>query len=116
MKPLPSSSPGNQHWLDLSLLTGKITFDDLSHLTDAPLASQIDSLKEDLLQVEYGEHLLLDVGWYPEFDKSGAFQVMVIKGQNWDAPHWTGRARTLAQLTVCLTEAQRELYAWLDQP
>mgnify|MGYP006325867093 CR=1 FL=1 len=116
MKQLPPTPPGNNRRLDLSLLTGKITFNDLSRLTDQPLPSQIDSLKEDLLQVEYGEHLLLDVGGYPEFDKSGAFQVMVIKGQNWDDPQWTGRARTLAQLTACLTEAQRELYAWLDQP
>lgn len=62
MKQLPPTPPGNNRTLDLSLLTGKITFNDLSRLTDAPLASQIDSLKEDLLQVEYGEHLLLDVG------------------------------------------------------
>ncbi|MGF6112267.1 hypothetical protein [Pseudomonas frederiksbergensis] len=101
--------------LDLSLLTGKITFDDLSLLSDQPLASQIDSLKEDLLQVEYGEHLLLDVGWYPEFDEDGAFQVVVIKDRDWGQPQWTGRAKTLAELTTRLTEAQRELHAWLGR-
>ena len=101
---------------DLSLLTGHITFDDLSPLTDQPLAAQIDSLKEDLLQVEYGKHLLLDVGWYPEFDETGAFRVVVIKDQDWDHPQWTGQARTLTELTARLTEAQRELHARLDLP
>ncbi|WP_415773403.1 hypothetical protein [Pseudomonas sp. LB3P38] len=101
---------------DLSPLTGKITFDDLSPLTDQPLAGQIDSLKEDLLQVEYGAQWLLDVGWYPEFDEAGAFRVAVIKDQDWAHPQWTGQAQTLAELTARLTEAQRELHARLDLP
>ncbi|UVM51641.1 hypothetical protein LOY38_06245 [Pseudomonas sp. B21-015] len=101
---------------DLSLLTGKIIFDDLSLLTDQPLAGQIDALKEDLLQVEYGKQLLLDVGWYPEFDEDGAFRVVVIKDHHWDYPQWTGQAQTLAELTARLTEAQRELHARLDLP
>ena len=109
MKQLPPTQPGNNRRLDLSLLTGKITFNDLSRLTDQPLPSQIDSLKEDLLQVEYGEHLLLDVGWYPEFDEEGAFQVVVIEDRDWETPLWIKPAHTLAELSEQIIEAQREL-------
>ncbi|WEK08955.1 MAG: hypothetical protein P0Y51_28490 [Candidatus Pseudomonas colombiensis] len=91
---------------DLNLLTGNIRFDDLSHLTDQPLTRQLDALKEDLLQVEYPGQLLLDVGWYPEFDKDGAFRVQVIKDQDWQQPLSSQQARSLAALRERLVQAQ----------
>lgn len=101
---------------DLSLLTGNVTFDDLSSLADQPLAQQLDALKEDLLQVEYGAHLLLDVGWYPEFDERGAFRVAVIKDQDWQQPLLNEQARSLAQLGECLARAQDMLHALHPRP
>ena len=53
---------------------------------DIPLETQIDLLKEDLLQVCYDNNYLIDIGWYPEFDEEGAFRVYVIKDYQWDNP------------------------------
>lgn len=101
---------------DLSLLTGNIRFDDLSSLSDQPLARQLNALKEDLLQVEYGEHWLLDVGWYPEFAEHGAFRVAVIKDQDWQQPLSSEQAHSLGQLRDCLARAQGMLHALHHRP
>lgn len=53
---------------------------------DIPLEEQVDLLKEDLLQVSYESDYIIDMGWYPEFNKEGSFRVSVIKDYQWDNP------------------------------
>lgn len=49
-------------------------YDDKKSLLD-----QIDILKEDIIQVQYTNGLIIDVGWYPEFSINGSFKVYIIK-------------------------------------
>jgi hypothetical protein len=53
---------------------------------NTPLSSQIYELSEDILQVEYSNSCILDVGWYPEFDLKGHFSVLIVKDNNWENP------------------------------
>ncbi|RON57280.1 hypothetical protein [Pseudomonas frederiksbergensis] len=92
--------------IDLTFIKGKITYDDLSSLENTDISSQIDSLKEDLLQVEYSDCYLLDVGWYPSFDINGSFQISVIKDYDWGAPQLFSKARSISALKMQITEAQ----------
>ncbi len=69
----------------INIKSGKILYNDLNILNKS-LSKQIFSLKEDLLQIEYPDGYLIDVGWYPEFDITGHFKIMLIKDFNWDQP------------------------------
>ena len=71
---------------------------------DIPLEEQIDLLKEDLLQVNYDNNYLIDVGWYPEFDEEGIFRVSVIKDYQWDNPILQKSCRDLSLLDEYMHE------------
>ncbi len=50
-------------------------------------SSTLDYFKESLLQIENERlGLLIDLGWYPEFDISGRFTLLLIKDRNWQKP------------------------------
>lgn len=53
---------------------------------DSPEIHPIDFLDEDLLQIEFANGNIIDVGWYPAFDKTGEFVINVIKENNWNDP------------------------------
>ncbi|MBH1968612.1 MAG: hypothetical protein I8H81_10570 [Pseudomonadales bacterium] len=92
--------------IDLTFISGSITHDDLSPLEDSNLEYQIESLKEDLLQVEYPASLLLDVGWYPSFNLAGCFQIRVIESYNWETPLFLSTSKTIPSLIEELSIAQ----------
>lgn len=92
--------------LDLGYLHGTVTFDDLSTLDNADVLNQLDSLKEDLLQIHYPQNLLIDVGWYPEFCADGGFRVCVIEHEQWDRPRVQIHANSLQTLEQGLRAAQ----------
>jgi hypothetical protein len=92
--------------IDLTFIKGKITYDDLSSLENTDIYNQIDSLKEDLLQVEYPETYLLDVGWYPSFDINGSFHISAIKDYDWGAPLFFSTAKSVHALMMEITAAQ----------
>lgn len=62
-----------------------------------PLLSQIELLKEDLVQIVYNNYLL-DIGWYPEFDEQGSFRILIIKDKKWDNPMLEKKCRDLDKL------------------
>lgn len=93
--------------IDLTFIKGRITYDDLSSLENTNTSCQIEALKEDLLQVEYPEVYLIDVGWYPSFDINGYFQIRAIKDYDWGAPLFLSKARTIPALVMEITEAQK---------
>ncbi|MGE8069733.1 hypothetical protein [Pseudomonas sp. NPDC089569] len=95
--------------IDLTFITGNVSHDDLSFLENGDLCSQVDCLKEDMLQVEYPSSLLLDVGWYPSFDPNGSFQVRVIKNYDWSQPVFFSRAISMPSLIVEISNAQAEI-------
>jgi hypothetical protein len=92
--------------VDLRCISGEILHNDLSCLTDSDFQYQVDSLKEDLLQVEYPPSLVLDVGWYPSFNLSGCFQIRVIENYNWDTPLFFATSKTIPSLIKELLIAQ----------
>lgn len=90
----------------IDLKGGIITFDDLSFLkVDQDLSNQINELKEDMLQIEYPDDVVLDIGWYPCFNIKGAFKVMVIKGANWNNPIYTSSAKDVDGLKTEIISA-----------
>lgn len=52
----------------------RVLYDELSSVTEGTAALAWDSLKEDMLQVEYPENILLDVGWYPSLTRKELFK------------------------------------------
>lgn len=78
--------------LDYRILgSGRVTYDSLQIDPSKPLADQTENLTEDLLQVEYENGILLDVGWYPELSPDGCFRVRVIQDLDWQEP-WFNRS------------------------
>jgi hypothetical protein len=77
--------------------------------TREPLDPRRDLLREDLIQIEFGNGLVLDVGWYPEFSSDGTFRLVVVD-DDWDAPLRRSTSANLAdlhvQFTACLEYAR----------
>lgn len=84
---------------------GKVVYWEINLPEDADLRAELDTLKEDLIQVEYGEELILDVGWYPEFSANGRFVVTLCRRQDWDSPILRGECRELPSLRRMISEA-----------
>jgi hypothetical protein len=65
---------------------GRVIYEEFTLDNEQAWGEQIDSLNEDLLQVEYPGAILLDLGWYPACSRDGQFQVRVIRNFSWEAP------------------------------
>ena len=90
---------------DLDFFSGEITHNDLKLLDEnIPLKNQVDVLKEDLLQVNYNDKYIIDVGWYPEFDENGNFKVYVIEHLDWSTPKIVKKSKTIDRLISDLIE------------
>ncbi len=85
--------------------SGKIIYDEFHVDFTKSFLEQIDSLKEDLLQVKYTDDYLLDLGWYPEYKVDGKFVVQLIKDRNWDAPVYRACCKSQEQLRQILETA-----------
>jgi hypothetical protein len=83
-------------------LGGKVIFDELSNLIDYDIALISENLKEDLLQAAFPNEQILDIGWYPEFDKNGAFRISLIADRDWESPIYTDTAKTWSDLDKIL--------------
>lgn len=78
---------------------GKIVYDDLKYLDEfLPLEEQIDSLKEDLFQVNYSNQYIIDVGWFPSFSLEGQFTIVLIKDYDWTNPVYKVSIKTISEL------------------
>ena len=70
-----------------------------------PLSEQLESLTEDLIQIEYDNGYLIDIGWYPEYDAEGNFIVQLIKDYNWENPIYKQGCKEDKQLKKILLKA-----------
>lgn len=77
---------GKNMFKDLDFHPGKVVFNDFDIDIERPLNEQEFSLKEDILQVNYNDEFIIDIGWYPEFDIKGEFKISVIENFEWDEP------------------------------
>lgn len=70
----------------IDLQSGKITFNEFNIDFGVPYSKQVESLLEDLIQIEYENGYLIDLGWYPEYNPQGKFILQVIRNYNWEKP------------------------------
>ncbi|ENT8825954.1 hypothetical protein MMK51_000653 [Proteus mirabilis] len=84
--------------IDFSKNSGVITFNDFSVSDDIPLENQLNELKEDMLQVEFPDGYLLDIGWRPSFEIDGQFKLVLIKDYDWEQPVYSDSASNLFEL------------------
>jgi hypothetical protein len=91
---------------EIDLKAGVITAWEIDELDlNKGIDSQCHLLKEDLIQVQFGRDLVLDLGWYPKFDPQGRFVINVVLGQDWQKPIVQFEFRDLGQLELMLERA-----------
>lgn len=95
--------------IDFLTKKGEIVFNELSLEQNISLDKQQDSLKEDMLQVEFPGGYILDVGWRPSFDINGRFYIYLIKDFDWDAPVYNGNAGDIDSLVFEINQALNKL-------
>ena len=79
--------PDEHSTLDESVfLPGKVTYNSFDISFDKPFEQQTFSLNEDLVQVEYENGYLIDIGWYPECDPKGELILQLIHDNDWSNP------------------------------
>ena len=84
--------------IDFSKNSGVITFNDFSVSDDIPLENQLNELKEDMLQVEFPDGYLLDIGWRPSFEIDGQFKLFLFNDYDWEQPVYSDSASNLFEL------------------
>ncbi|MFC4455128.1 hypothetical protein [Deinococcus sonorensis] len=78
--------------------TGRVTYVDESLLGPA---SQV-SPKEDLLQIQFTERLVVDAGWYSGIRQ---FRVLVVQDHDWQDPIFSENARNVGTLLDAIERA-----------
>lgn len=95
--------------IDFSLKKGEIVFNEFSLKKGVPLVEQQDSLQEDMLQVEFPNGYILDIGWRPSFDINGKFYIYLIKDFDWEDPVYSGSAINIEYLEFEINQAMDKL-------
>lgn len=90
---------------NIDLQSGKITYNQFNINFDVPYSRQVEELLEDLIQIEYENGYLIDLGWYPEYNPNGKFIVQVIKNYDWEKPIYKEQGRDKKQLKKILLKA-----------
>jgi hypothetical protein len=96
---------------ELPALRGRVSYNTLQDLETTGTWQELrarQDLQEDLLQVEYPNGLVLDVGWYQSAARSetisskgagGAFRILAVRENNWSDPILSIYARDFNELT-----------------
>lgn len=93
---------------DFDIHPGTVTYWALESVAaDRPAIEQLDQLKEDLAQIAYPGGSLLDIGWYPEFSRDGAFVVAVVRNGDWDEPVFREECVNLEDLQRIVARAKQ---------
>ena len=69
-----------------------------------------DFLREDLVMVQFGNSIILDLGWLPEFNPQGQFVLNVVKckygnSEDWENPVFQLKFRDTAKFIQNLNQA-----------
>jgi hypothetical protein len=95
---------------ELPPLRGRVSYNTLQDLETTRTWQELrasQDLQEDLLQVEYPNGLVLDVGWYQSAARSetisgrgagGAFRVLAVRSNDWKDPIFSLYARDFSEL------------------
>lgn len=90
---------------NVDLKNGKLIIMSLILKKELTLKEQLSKLKEDILQVEYENEIILDLGWYPEFNLNGSFFLKIIKSNNWENPIFNEEIKEIKKLELELIKA-----------
>lgn len=87
---------------EFNFKSGRITFNNYDISPNDELIAENNNLTEDMLQVEFKNDLVLDVGWY-----SGiyCFLVFVIQKRDWENPLLRLEAYSYLELESSLSRA-----------
>lgn len=92
----------------LEIDAAQVTYDEISFLPEEfDPADYLEHLKEDLLQLQLPNGDIVDVGWLPEFDPTGAFHVTVVSAGDWDHPRRREQAGEVSELRRTLMALAR---------
>ncbi len=83
--------------MGFEVVFGEIIFNDFELDVNLPLNSQLDKLKEKLLEIKY-KNYTVEVGWFPAFDINGTFKVVVVKDFNWEKPCFYKESKNIDKL------------------
>lgn len=89
----------------INLQAGKIIYNEFHIDFKKPFSEQLDALMEDLVQIDYEDGYLIDLGWHPEYNPQGNFFVQVIKDYNWEKPIYKQQSSDGKQLKELLLKA-----------
>lgn len=84
-------------------------FNAFSLKKEITLGEQLHELREDMLQVEFPDGYILDVGWRPSFDVNGKFYIYLIKGFDWELPVYSESAKDIDSLELKVNRAINKL-------
>ncbi|MCB0140291.1 MAG: hypothetical protein KDE50_10320 [Caldilineaceae bacterium] len=83
---------------EIDFSPGNVTYVDFPLTLDMPPLNHLDKLKEDMLQVEYDDNIIVDVGWYPSRDPHGRFRLYVIQELDWENPIFSAETRGIKDI------------------
>lgn len=101
--------------------TGEIIYNEFHIDFSITFLEQIENLLEDLLQIKYAENIILDVGWYPEYDENGYLFVQVILDGKWDAPVYKSKSNNKVDFeadlldAICIAEKMKDILKKADR-
>lgn len=95
----------NNFLKNIDFKQGKITYNDFEIDPTLSFEKLKWSFKEDLIQINFYDTYILDIGWYPEFDINGSFTLEVIKNEEWDHPIFEKKCKDYNLLKTYLQEA-----------
>lgn len=62
-------------------------YDEISAIDfDKSISDQINRLDEDLFQLIFNNGYIIDIGWYPSFEKDGQFIIQLVSDGDWGNP------------------------------
>lgn len=93
----------------INILGGKITFNAFDININSPLSEQANSLRENMLQIEYGRRFLVDVGW----SSAGHFSVKVIQDGDWAQPISEIKCNNLTTLKGAIESSAKLIHSRL---
>ena len=83
---------------------GNVTYNSFNIAFDIPFSQQEDSLNEDLVQVEYENGYVIDIGWYPEMDPKGSLIIQLIHDHDWNKPVQKTKITEISELYTAVHE------------
>ncbi len=95
----------DKYFADVDYAPGELIYFDLALDPNVPLAQQLDSAQEDLLQAEFPQNIILDVGWHLCASGQRCLQIRVVENDNWEKPLHYAEASDILGLVAKMQEA-----------